>query len=216
MAPRGRRGDPALQVAKGHPGRRKTSIKAKIAEAERIAGLLANTPGETDDILSPPSFLNDPLVAPALKVWRDYAPELRRTHRLGALHRLHFAMFCVYMGDWITASEDIRRNGPWQNVETIAGGVMERTRPVVAWREICFRNAQDLSKDFGLTPREEYALFRDQADAVTKNPGLFGDGRQRAGQSDTDEAAANAAASAGGLIGSLDDLDSEPPPGRVN
>jgi len=209
MAQRGRRGDPVLQQAKGNPGRRKMSVKKMIAEAERIASLLAEAPAETPDVMAPPVFLNDPLVAAALKIWRDYAPELRRTHRLRPLHRLSFAMFCVYMGEWIAASDDIRRNGTFQLVSTVAGGAMERTRPIVAFREIAYRNVMDLSKEFGLTPREEYALFRDQADAVGKNPGLFGNTPNRA-LSD-DQANGGEAAPSGSVIGSLSALDSAPP-----
>lgn len=213
MAKRGRRGDPALQEAKGHPGRRRTSVKKMIAEADRVAALLADAPSDGDEF-APPVFLNDPLVAPALRIWREYAPELRRTHRLRDLHRLHFAMFCVYMGEWIAASDDIRRNGTWQSVRTVSGVDMERTRPIVAFREIAFRNAMDLAKEFGLTPREEYALFRDQADAVGKNPGLFGaePGRPlpRGGDEEPEPTRRDR------LIGSLSDLDSEPPAGPPN
>lgn len=214
MAQRGRRGDPAAQKAKGFPGKRKSKVQRMVDEAERVASLIANAPSDTTDAFAPPIFLNDPLVAPALKIWRDYAPELNRTHRLSPLHRLNFAMFCVYMGEWIAATEDIRQNGKWQKVKTVSGGHMERTRPVVAFREIAYRNVLELSKEFGLTPREEYALFRDQADAVAKNPGLFGGQVPR--QQKEDHADANAdEASHGRLVGMLDSLDSQPP-GSVN
>ncbi|MCX5478463.1 P27 family phage terminase small subunit [Kaistia geumhonensis] len=210
MAARGRRGDPAAQAAKGHPGRRRKSVKKMIAEADRVASLLAAAPPIGDEF-SPPVFLTDPTVAPALKIWRDFAPELRRTKRLSQLHRLHFAMFCVYYGEWLAASDDIRRNGTFQMVATVSGSEMERTRPIVAFREIAYRNVMELGKEFGLTPREEYALVRDQADAVSRNPGLFGDQRQPASSSEPP-----APAKADSLIGSLDALDSEPPPGLPN
>lgn len=209
---RGRRGDtPALQQAKGNPGRRKGAVAARIAEAERVAQLLAAAPSDGDDVLAPPAMLNDPLAAAALKVWQDYAPELRRTQRLGKIHRLSFAMFCVYMGEWIAACEDIRQNGYSQKVKAVAGGVMERMRPVVAWREMAYKNATDLGGLFGLTPREEYSLFRDQADAVSKNPGLFDQRPQQAKPAAGEETPAAPAAPSGSLIGSLADLDSPPP-----
>lgn len=209
---RGRRGDaPAVQAAKGFPGRRKASVKARIAQAEKMAEQIAAAPHEGDDVLAPPVFLTDPLARPALEVWKAYAPELRRTQRLGPLHRLHFAMFCVYMGEWMTASEDIRKNGAWQLVPTVSGGAMERTRPVVQWREIAYGNALDLGQRFGLTPREEYALFRDQSDAIAKNPGLFagqGGGQRPAHEG---EAAAPTQSGTKAVIGSLSALDSRPP-----
>jgi phage terminase small subunit len=214
MAQRGRRGDPAAQQAKGFPGKRKSKVQKMVEEAERVASLLAHAPAESADAFAPPVFLNDPLVAPALKIWRDYAPELNRTLRLRPLHRLSFAMFCVYMGEWITASEDIRQNGKWQKVKTVSGGQMERTRPVVAFREIAYRNVMELSKEFGLTPREEYALFRDQADAVAKNPGLFGNQASRRDGDGAGEPGPERPVQ-GSLVGSLDSLDS-PPPGSMN
>lgn len=214
MAQRGRRGDPAAQKAKGFPGKRKTKVQRMVEEAERVASLLANAPADAADAFAPPIFLNDPLVAPALRIWRDYAPELNRTHRLRPLHRLNFAMFCVYMGEWIAATEDIRQKGKWQKVKTVSGGYMERTRPVVAFREIAYRNVLELSKEFGLTPREEYALFRDQADAVAKNPGLFGGQVPRQSNDPASDAEVETA-SHGRLVGMLDSFDS-PPPGSVN
>ena len=99
MAKRGRRGDPAAQEVKGHPGRRKRSVRAMVAEADRVAKLLAQAPAESADVLAPPAMLVDPVYAPALRVWRELVPELRRTHRFSALSRDQFAMFCVYFGD---------------------------------------------------------------------------------------------------------------------
>jgi P27 family predicted phage terminase small subunit len=200
-------------VARGNPGRRKKSVKAMIAEADRIATLLAQAPAESGDVMAPPSMLQDPLYAPALRVWRELVPELRRTHRFGLVSRDQFAMFCVYFGEWVAACDDIKQRGIFQLVETVAGGAMERTRPIVAFREIAFGNVRKLSAEFGLTPREEYALFRDQADALTKNPGLFGDERrQGAPQPAAPEQAAEPSSR---LIGGLDGFDSPPPDSRV-
>jgi phage terminase small subunit len=212
---RGRRGDaPGLQVAKGNPGRRPSKTAQRVAKAERVAKLLASAPAEgQDDPFAPPAFLTEPELQAAQAIWREYGPELDRTHRLGPLHRLHFAMFCVYMAQWIEASDDIRSKGIYQNVKTVAGGTMERQRPVVAWREIAYRNAMDMAREFGLTPREEYALFRDQADAVGRNPGLF-DGRR--GPTPAPQPDAVATQIPGAMIGAMDELDSVPPDGRLN
>lgn len=208
MAKRGRRGDPAAQIAKGHPGRRRPSVKKMVAEADRIASLLADAPSDGDEF-APPVFLTDPLIATALRIWREYAPELRRTHRLRGLHRLHFAMFCVYYGEWLAACDDIRRKGTFQSVTTVSGAEMERTRPIVAFREIAYRNVMDLGAEFGLTPREEYALFRDQSEAISKNPGLFGAEASR--PAPKAEGEVGEVAKPQPLVGSLDQLDSPPP-----
>jgi phage terminase small subunit len=158
-------------------------------------------------VTAPPALLLDPVRAPALKIWNDHVPELVRTHRLEKLHMLSFAMFCVYAGEWIAACDDIAKNGAWQKVKTVSGSIMERIRPIVAFREIAFSNARTFGKEFGLTPREEYALFRDQADAVTKNPGLFGEIEKsppaKPGQGGDDHGP-DIPAQSSSLIGSLD------------
>jgi phage terminase small subunit len=211
MAKRGRRGDPLLQQAMGNPGRRKSKVQKMVDEAERVATLLAKTADA--GALTPPALLLDPVRAPALKIWNDHVPELVRTHRLEKLHMLSFAMFCVYAGEWIAACDDIAQKGAWQRVKTVSGSVMERIRPIVQFREIAFANARAFGKEFGLTPREEYALFRDQADAVTKNPGLFGELEMAATQQrhGGDDHGADIPAQSSSLIGTLAALDSAPP-----
>ncbi|WP_426043690.1 P27 family phage terminase small subunit [Caulobacter sp. DWR3-1-2] len=167
----GRRPDPPeLQAAKGNPGKRTGKMKARAVEAERIAELLSSAP--SSDVMSPP-VLSDPMFAPALVVWRELAPELHKTHRLPKESRLIFVQLCVYMAEWLGAEVDIAEHGYTQRVKTVAGGYMERKRPVVDRRERAFDNVMRLSEEFGLTPHDLYALFKDQAVAVQTNPGLF-------------------------------------------
>lgn len=173
----GRRPDPpGVQAAKGNPGRRRSSVKAREAQADRIAGLLSNA--ATADLASPP-MLSDPLFAPALAVWRDIGPELARTSRLPKEGRLILAMLCVYIAEWVEATVDIKTNGMFQDVPTVSGGVMERVRPIVQFREVAMSNIRHLSAEFGLTPAEMFSLFKDQAAAAASNPGLFDRGEAK-------------------------------------
>ncbi len=205
---RGRKPDaPGLQEAKGNPGRRRSKVQKRLDEAQRIAMLLGQAPTHGDPLATPAIIDGS---APAVAVWRELAPRLRTTQRLQPHHRPMFAMFCVYFAEWVLAKEDVVTNGHTQNVRTVAGGMMERVRPIVAIRDRAFDMVMKLSERFGLTPHDEYSLFRDQAVAAAQNPGLFGhDAVQPKAEA---EAATEDSES---LIGSLAHMDSVPP-ARMN
>ena len=215
----GRRADPpGLQAAKGHPGKRKAGVKARMNEAQRVAKLLADAPGASG--LEPPLFLDDRYPA-AVAVWKLLAPRLRETHRLSSIHRLVFAQLCVYYAEWVEAIEDIRLHGYSQVVPMTGGfGTMERMRPSVRIRDIAYSAVIDLSKHFGLTPSDEYALFAHQRVAAGANPGLFDqvDGDAPAApppESDTAQQPPQPAAPQS-LLGNVASLDSPPPIQRLN
>src|SRR4051812_42100672 len=104
------RGNPEDQAAMGHPGKRRNKTEKAIAEAERQAKLLAlPRADETSD--SPPAYLADPRLAPAMAVWTEYAPRLDKLHLLARLDRHTFALFCVYAGEFVVANEDVLIKG---------------------------------------------------------------------------------------------------------
>lgn len=201
-----RRADPPeVQAAKGDPGRRKGK---RVAQAERraaAAAALAALPVGTT--VEPPAELREPRFADALQVWRELGPELERTHRLQPLHRTAFAMFCIYIAEWWQACRDLVDNGRSQSVATVAGGVMERDRPAVRWRAESFANAMEAAKQFGLTPREEYALFKDQSVVKVENPGLF----TRTGSADAPANDADPAEGAPKTLALMGRMRGEPP-----
>lgn len=204
---RGRRPDPpGLQAAKGHPGKRRSKAAAQLENAQHVAALLAAAPAA--DPLTPP-VLTDPRFAGALKIWSDLAPELVRTHRLPRESRLIFVQLCVYTAEWLEAELDIVANGYSQRVKTVAGGYMERQRPMVQRRERAFDNVLKLSERFGLTPHDLYTLFKDQAAAASNNPGLF-DGEGQA------PPAPQAPAQPAGLVGAAARFRTEPPAAKPN
>lgn len=203
MGKRGPRPDPA-QAAKGFPGRRRSKAEKAADEAARVAGLLAPTaPGQLDL----PAMLQDPKYAPAAHVFRQLAPELKRTHRLPKESEFFFVQLCIYAQEWVETTEDLHTRGFAQNVATVAGGKMERRRPKTLDRQQAFANCMELSSRFGLTPHDMYALFKGQAVVAASNPGLFGDERQ-ASQPDTGEQP--------GRIGGLSRLRTPPPGERPN
>lgn len=210
---RGRRPDaPGLQKAKGYPGKRKSKAEKQAEDAQRVAQLLVAASPTGD--LSVPPVLHEEKFAPALAVWRDLAPQLMRTHRLPKESRLIFVQLCVYSAEWLEAELDIAENGYTQRVKTVAGGYMERKRPVVDRRERAFDNVLKLSERFGLTPVDIYSLFKDQGAAAANVPGLFEDAKPAAQATAAPPDASTPGTS--GLVGAANRLRSLPPGTRPN
>lgn len=207
----GRRPDPAsVQHAKGNPGKRLSKAERQRLETERLAGLMAAAPAAGADPLSPPAFL-DERFGPALAIWREYAPKLAATNRLGELHRHTFALFCVYMGEWVAANEEIVTKGATQRIKNVSGSYREVDRPAVSRRATAFAAVMELSEHFGFTPHDEYALMKDQV--AMGQLGLFGGHKPAAGAAPQPEQPA-AATQADDPIGALGRMDSAPP--RLN
>ncbi|WP_424360240.1 phage terminase small subunit P27 family [Methylocystis parvus] len=209
----GRRKDsPETQALKGSPGKRMTKAERQAAEATAIAELLAATPAESGGALSPPAFLADPRCAAALSVWRDYAPKLSRLNILGELDRFTFSLFCVYAGEFVTAQQDILKNGYAVTVKTYGGEGAARPfiNPSVKRRDTAFAIVAKMAENFGLTPADRLKLLQSQA----ANPlgGLFG-GAPSAGQAPTAPEAPAAPEADDEIIGAAGRFDS-PPPGR--
>lgn len=210
---RGRRGDPPeVQAAKGHPGRRKTKVEKQIEKAKHMAELLASAPSASADGLAPPVFL-DERFAPALYVWRDFAPRLHKLNLLDHLHRYTFAMFCVAVGDWIAAREDLAAKGDWFMVRTVSGDVMPRPNPSRDIADRSLKTALELSKRFGLTPYDQANLFKEHA--ASPLGGLFGD-RAQPGAGERGGEAQAAAPQADDVVGMLSRMDAPPPGTRTN
>ncbi|MFN7028402.1 MAG: P27 family phage terminase small subunit [Sphingopyxis sp.] len=206
---KGRKADPH-QAAKGNPGRRRSKVAQREAEQQRVAELLAAN-ASSDPATPPPMIDQGPLYEGAVAVWREMAPRLARTHRLSDTHKLIFSMFCVYYADWISLNDQLKREGMTQSVKTVAGGTMIRDHPAVRRRQECFDNVMKLSAQFGLTPHDEYDLFKNQSLAAAMNPGLFGNmPAQPKGDS-----AAPAPQATGPRAGMLRDFDSMPPAGTA-
>lgn len=216
MGARGPKADPN-QAAKGFPGRRKAKAEAAAKAAARLAKVLAVRSAAAVDV---PGFLRDPLFAPAAAIWRNLAPELRRTHRLPPESETEFMRFCIFSQEWFDATYDLHSNGFEQSVATIAGGTMERRRPKVFDRAQAHQGLRELSASFGMTPNDMYVLFKGQASVAVSNPGLFGDDRKGdpglpLGAPEDGEAEAEPGAAAR-RVGGLGALRSAPPGERPN
>jgi P27 family predicted phage terminase small subunit len=196
-----------VQEAKGHPRKRLTKAERQRLQAEHLAGLLAAAPSEPGDLLAPPALLVDPRLAPALAIWREYTPRLSRLNMFEPLDRQTFATFCVYYGEFIEAQKHILDHGYSREVKTVSGDKMQRVNPNVDRRDTALKIILELSKRFGLTPLDRYALTANQAAALGiggGGGGLF-DRPGEAGRPDRSEAEKD------DIVGSLDQFDSQPP-----
>lgn len=166
-----RRSNPRDQKARGFPGRRKSKTQRELekleAAAARDAKLLAG--GDTSDLQALPIFINDKRLAPAIEVWKQYAPRLDKLQLLTTLDRHTFGMFCIYVAEFALANRDILDKGYSLPVPTIARGPdgkpgsMLRDNPAVARRDFAAKMISDLAAKFGFTPLDRANLIHKQA-----------------------------------------------------
>lgn len=160
---RGRKPDaPALQEAKGDPGRRKG--KRKTTAAARAAALAA-APTSGASRLSPPAYMEGARFKTDLKVWNELVPELRELNLLHRLDRYTFAMLCTHIADWIDATEDIKKLGSYYEATGVNEQKLLRLNPAVKVRQIAEKHILEIGAKFGMNPFDRYKLLRDQAAA---------------------------------------------------
>lgn len=201
----GRRPDSAqVQAAKGNPGRRRTAVEKRAERAQAVAALIARSLDEraSDDV--PAYIAADPV---ASTMWQMLGPVLIKTHRLQPQHRPMFITFCTYYAQWVMANEGLDGGKYTQRVKTVAGGMMDRINPLVRVRDDAHKKCLELSKLFGLTPADEYDLFKVQrAAAAAGNSWLFGDEAEHGQPAAPEEKSEEPS-----LIAALGGLDSVPP-----
>lgn len=202
MGARGPKPD-ATQEAKGYPGRRRSNADRAAIKAAELAKLIAPLQAAAVEL---PAMLQDPKYAAAAAVYAKLAPELKKTHRLPMESETIFVMLCVYAQEWYSSTEELHGKGFTQEVETVAGGKMERRRPQTVDRQQAYANIMELSKRFGLTPADMYDLFKGQAAIAPHNPGLFGEDRREIEPQPVGT----------GRVGSLKHARSAPPGERPN
>lgn len=154
--------------AKSTP-RRKRRSKAQIEadkqavmveDAARLSAMMAAAPMDGDEAFAPPKFLSDPLLAAAQAVWRDLAPLLRSRALVGPRDRVMFASLCYWTGEFVTALDDIARNGYAIIGKSHAGHVRPWKNPSVDRRDTAYDYMLELSKRFGLTTLDRHQLFK--------------------------------------------------------
>lgn len=182
--------DPKEQKARGFPNRRKGKTVRKLTQIEQMeqraaedAKLLA-AGSDASDLQALPVFINDKRLAPAIEVWKDYAPRLDKLQLLTTLDRHTFAMFCIYVAEFALANRDVLDNGYTIMVTTVAGSKskaksgnqMPRLNPSVARRDHAAKMMLDLAEKFGFTPLDRAKLIHANAMRADEET-LFGRAR---------------------------------------
>lgn len=200
----GRRKDtPRMQAAKGSPGKRMSKADRALAEAERLASVIAAAPAESSDPFAPPAMLLDERLKPALTVWRELAAELKQFNIVSNLDRYTFAVLCISVADYMAAVDNILVNGPQYWAKTHGGNKMLRTNPAVMVKERLGKFIFDAAAEFGLSPLRRYALLREQS--------AYGGGSMSAGVAHSADAPALTCADDEDLIGLAARRNSPPP-----
>lgn len=200
---RGRKPDgPALQAAKGNPGRRKPKPPVEIA------------PVAVGAIRPPKWVAKSPR---AVAVWNDLVPMLARLNLVTELDAYPLARYCRYLCDWVTADEAVRKEGSWFDTVGTNGEPTKKRHPAFHARTELEKSLREIEEAFGARPDARYKILRDQAAAMgAGNLPLFGDGAERspgmvAGRKDPGEVEPAPAE----IVGILGQFDSNPP-GRPN
>ena len=137
-----------------------TKGERAIANAARLARLLAAAPSDGDGVLAPPKFITDRRLAPALAFWREHAPQFVKLGTLEQPDRFAFAMLAIFAAEFVMAQDDILARGYSVNVKTVSGGLMPRESPSVGRRDFAAKMIIELSKSFGLTKLDRLNLGR--------------------------------------------------------
>jgi P27 family predicted phage terminase small subunit len=218
-----RKQDPREQRQRGHPGRRKTKTEREIekleAQAAEDAKLLAVS-HDPADLQALPMFIADKRLAPAIEIWKEYAPRLDKLQLLTTLDRHTFAIFCIYAAEFVLANREILDRGYSLPVPTIAKdakgkpGSMLRENPAVGRRDFAAKMMMDLSENFGFTPLDRAKLIGLNAMRQDEQT-LFGRVRPAQVAPAQANAATPDAVPAPSSAGSARSFDSRPP-GRPN
>lgn len=153
--------------------KRERDHAAMIAEAKRLAGMLADADPDGPGLLAPPKYIADERLAPALVVWRQLAPLLQKTGRLQDVDRTMFAALCYWQAEWFTAHEDILVRGYWFERKAVAGGSRPWINPSVSRRDMAYDRVLALAAKFGLTPLDRVALNKNKLHVGDDDGDLF-------------------------------------------
>lgn len=214
--------DPRDKKRRGNPDQRKSKTDREIERIEQMAATdakLLAAAGDPADLQALPVFINDKRLAPAIEVWKEYAPRLDKLQLLTTLDRHTFAMFCIYVAEFALANRDILEKGYSIMVTTVAGSKskakgsqMPRLNPSVDRRDHAAKMMLDLAAKFGFTPLDRAKLISLQAMREDEQT-LFG--RVRPAQVAPVLASA-APPPSQSAAGSGRSLDSRPPGARPN
>jgi phage terminase small subunit len=149
------------QPKKREPKRKRLTKELRaMAEAKRLAKLLAEAPPASPGALAPPALIADPRLAPAYQFWKDHADKLSALGTLEHIDRFMFALYSIYVADFVLAERDILDRGYSVMVKTISGDRMPRENPSVGRRDFAMKMIIQMSAAFGLTKVDRLSISK--------------------------------------------------------
>ncbi len=170
-----RKDDPALQKAKGYPGRRKRKTDQEIEAAAMIADqeVVAADPFAVPSIFTKaPAYYRR-----AIAIWAGQAETLRASGRRRPGYRGGLARYCIWSQMYESAMEKLRRDCPkgeltieWTPVGGTTRIIPHPSIKIMGDIEPRLRALED---DFGFTPRSDVNLVRVETYNRSSQPDLF-------------------------------------------
>lgn len=200
---------PAVQAAKGYPGRRKKQTDAALKAEKSVPSAEEQLLASLDIAgLRPPARFARKEFKEERDVWLAVAPRLKATLRASAEFQAPLVAYCDAVARYNRSVLELRRKGNVVEVKTVSGDKMLRTNPSEKIRQQALVEILALSDRFGFTPRDNFALLLDQRRVLERGAGpsqgdlpLGGEqplpGETPAGASDP--------------VGGMDRFDSAPP-----
>ena len=160
----GRRKDPpALQAAKGYPGRRRGQVEREIEEAAAAAAAEPVNPAEPYPV--PGLFLRDPEYwRRATEIWRAQAEVLKASGRQRPGYRGPLTRYCMWSQYVDQAADTLRRDCPGGELtmtwEMGHGATKVLPHPSFRILESAEPILRLLETEFGFTPRGDQYIHR--------------------------------------------------------
>jgi len=123
----------------------------------------------------------------ARQIWGLVAADLTTRQVLRQQHHGELARYCELFATWISAQSDITKNGTTYKAATVAGGTMERIRPVVKIARDTERELRQIEDRFGLNPVYGAALAARTAQIDPDDPPQTGDPARAQSAADPDD-----------------------------
>lgn len=170
-----RKDDPALQAAKGYPGKRKPMTDKRIAAAADQAEREAT---DADPFAVPALFRKAPAYyRRAIELWETLTETLRASGRRRPGYRAALTRYCMWSQMYEGAADDLRRDCPkggftmkWTPVGGAERVIQHPAIKIMQQAEPILRAIED---DFGFNPRSDGALVRVESFNRSQQGDLF-------------------------------------------
>lgn len=157
-----RKDDPALQAAKGFPGRRKRKVEQEL---EAIAKAAEKSGTDADPFPVPSEFTKAPAYwSYAIRLWKELSDIMVKQGRRRPAYRGALARYCWWTQQFFDCADQLRRDLPRGGVTVKVkkgdGETVFRTHPNIDFMAKAETALRLLDAEFGFTPMRDQDLVR--------------------------------------------------------